>query len=201
MEKPVIERWFADRADYTLRVTYPLTPQSIVLDVGGYEGGWAHEIDSRYGCTIHVFEPVPEFAENIRQRFAGRPNIHIHVFGLSDRTSNATIFLDKDSTSVHKSRGTPIPILLRNPAEVLAELNLANRDIDLIKINIEGSEYELLPHLVDTGLISRLRDIQVQFHDFVPNASERMQNVHDQLSKTHDLTWQYRFVWDNWRRK
>ena len=49
--------WFQNNGDKTLRLNYPLTDKSIVLDLGGYEGQWASDIFSRYCCFIHVFEP------------------------------------------------------------------------------------------------------------------------------------------------
>ena len=73
--------------------------------------------------------------------------------------------------------------------------------IDLMKMNIEGGEYDLLDHLIETGFIRNIENIQVQFHDFVPEAKQRMMKIQKELSKTHRLTYQYIFVWENWRRK
>jgi len=201
MEKDVITRWFADKGDTTLRVTYPLSKDSVVLDVGGYEGNWAAQVDEKYGCAIHVFEPVPAFAENIRQRFAGKPNIHVHAFGVAEKTDRCMISLGHDRTSIHQSTGNTVEIQLRSAAEVLPELGLGGRTVDLMKINIEGCEFELLEHLMTTGLVKQIRDIQVQFHDFVPDASARMEAIQKRLTRTHELAWQYRFVWENWHRR
>ena len=75
-----------------------------------------------------------------------------------------------------------------------------NTSIDLMKINIEGAEYDLLEHLIENKFVENIKDIQVQFHDFVPNAEARMKNIQAGLSKTHYLTYQYPFVWENWRK-
>ena len=198
MEMPVIKRWFAEKCDATLRLEYPLRENSVVLDVGGYEGNWAAQIHERYGCAVHIFEPVGMFAEKIEARFRGVSKVKVHRFGLSDRTGKSVISLDQDSTSVHKSKGTPCEIELRSAAEAFAALGL--KRVDLIKINIEGCEYELLQHLVESELVRHLSDIQVQFHDFVPGAPARMRGIQESLARTHELTWQYRFVWENWRR-
>ena len=69
-----------------------------------------------------------------------------------------------------------------------------------MKINIEGGEYDLLDRLITTGLVGKIDNIQVQFHEFVPNAKERMQNIQKKLSKTHTPTYQYEFIWENWKR-
>ena len=73
--------------------------------------------------------------------------------------------------------------------------------IDLMKINIEGGEYDLLEHLIDSGVIGAIADVQVQFHDFVPHAEKRMEEIQRRLSETHELTWQYKFIWENWKLK
>ena len=58
-------RWNADRGDDTLRLDYPLAEQDIVFDVGGYHGDWAATMHDRYGCHIHVFEPLPQYCDQI----------------------------------------------------------------------------------------------------------------------------------------
>src|SRR5207302_690624 len=73
--------------------------------------------------------------------------------------------------------------------------------IDLMKVNTEGGEYELLEHLLNASLITKIGNLQVQFHHCVPDALERMQAIQHQLERTHRLTYQYPFVWENWRIK
>jgi hypothetical protein len=67
-----------------------------------------------------------------------------------------------------------------------------------MKINIEGGEYDLLDHLIETGWIRRIRDVQIQFHDFVSGATQRMHHIQAALKNTHHTTYQYPFVWENW---
>src|SRR5262249_51252950 len=74
-------------------------------------------------------------------------------------------------------------------------------EVSLMKINIEGGEYDLLENLIATGLISRIRDIQVQFHMDIPDAERRMHAIQSRLAGTHRLTFQYPFVWENWQRR
>ena len=81
----------------------------------------------------------------------------------------------------------------------MAEEGIAH--IDLMKINIEGAEYEVLQHLIDSGLIGRITNVQVQFHDCVPFARARRASIRRQLEHTHELTYDFSFVWENWRLK
>ncbi len=60
---------------------------------------------------------------------------------------------------------------------------------------------ELMEHMLDRGLVSRLEHIQIQFHDFVPGAARRMRAIQARVAATHVLDWQYVFVWESWSRR
>lgn len=190
--------WFAAQGDKTLRLDYDLDENAVVFDLGGYEGQWASDIFAKYGCTVYVFEALPEFAENIRRRFAKNPKIRVFPFGLSDAEKTPEIALTGDASSTYKRNGTLHTARLARASEFLQAQDL--RQIDLMKINIEGGEYDLLEHLIETGWIKRIVNLQVQFHDFVPDAERRMQAIQARLALTHTPTYQFPFVWENWRR-
>jgi FkbM family methyltransferase len=197
---PELREWRRIDGDHTLRLQYDLGPESTVLDVGGFEGQFASDIVAMYGCRVEVFEPVPAFAEKIAQRFARNPLVTVHACGLS--SGNGTVTLDLSGDASSHARGPAEHAVtgeLRAVEDVFAELG--DRSLDLMKINIEGAEYDLLEHMVATGLIERVRDIQVQFHLFVPDASQRMHALRAALGRTHVPTYQYDFMWENWRRR
>jgi FkbM family methyltransferase len=189
-EKRVLP-WIKDKGDKTFRLNYDLDENSLVFDLGGYEGQWASDIFSRYCCKIHVFEPVSEFADKIKTRFAGNKRILVHQFGLSNENRAVLLSVNKTSSSLYKQRGELKEVRLVKAVDFIQENHI--QKIDLMKINIEGAEYDLLEHLIDAGLISSINNIQVQFHDFVSNAEQRMIMLQKELEKTHGLTYQYPF--------
>jgi len=189
--------WFRDRGDKTWRLQYALGPNSIVVDLGGYEGQWSSDIYAMYGCHIHIFEPVAEFAQAIKRRFDHNPRIKVHQLGLGDRNNTMPISVAADGSSIHKSGKRVEDITIMRAADFLREQQLL--PIDLLKINIEGAEYDLLRHLIETDCVSAIRNIQVQFHDFVPNAEQKMRQIQSDLERSHFLTYQYLFVWENWQ--
>lgn len=194
-----LRRWHEVRGDKTLRLEYDLNYGSIVFDLGGYEGQWASDIHAMYGCRVHIFEPVPEFANRIKKRFARNARILTHNFGLSSQTMVARLAVCGDGSSVHRQCADMRDIQLVCAKEFLAEEGIAH--IDLIKINIEGAEYDVLQHLIDSGFIERIANVQVQFHDCVPFARDRRANLRRQLERTHELTYDFSFVWESWRLK
>ena len=70
-----------------------------------------------------------------------------------------------------------------------------------MKINIEGSEYDLMESLILKKNHLLVDNFQIHFHDFViENAKERMKNIQLDLSKSHTTTYKYEFVWENWKK-
>src|SRR5690348_16321500 len=61
--------WYADPRSVTLLYDFPLGPDARAIDVGGYQGDWAAEMLMRFGCRVDAFEPVPQFADQMRRRF------------------------------------------------------------------------------------------------------------------------------------
>ena len=88
---------------------------------------------------------------------------------------------------------------LKSIQKFLNENNI--KEVDLIKINIEGSEYSLLSHLCKSELIMKFKKIQVQFHDFDSDSFEKILDINRKLSITHSNLYCYPFVWEEWQRK
>ena len=192
-----VRPWVEARGDEMLRLDYPLSRESIVVDLGGYKGQWASDIFARYQCRILVFEPVAVFCRGIEARFLGNDRIQVFAFGLGSEDAEKEISLQADSTSLFKAGDATERIELRRASDLLDALDLPS--VHLMKVNIEGAEYDLLDHLIEAGWMKRIENLQVQFHPFVEDAMPRMRRIQARLAETHDPTYQYEFVWENWR--
>ncbi len=193
-----IAAWRDADGDRTLRVTYDLDESTVVWDVGGYEGDWAAEITARYMSRIEIFEPVPFYAERIRSRFRRNPRVAVHQVGLGGHTRSETIGLNSDATSIFAARGETVAIQITDIVDALRSSGVS--EIAVLKLNIEGAEYELLERLLESREISRVRNLQVQFHDLVPNADARMRAIQDKLGRTHNCVYSFPGVWEGWAR-
>ena len=193
-----IVRWNKDKGDNSLRYEYPLSNDSVVFDLGGYKGDFAFKINERYGCTVLVYEPVEEFYLECIERFKSNSKIHVFNYGLSDEDAVIKISDDDNGSSIvrknssEKNKGVLIKSFINefNSREI--------SKIDLLKINIEGPEFLLLPHIIKNNIIERIDNIQVQFHDFYPNAIKLRELIRERLSMTHSEEWNYTFVWESW---
>lgn len=194
-----IYKWQDDRGDQTLRLSYPLNENSLVFDVGGYIGSFAADIFCKYNCNIYIFEPVTESYEKIKVRFSNNLKVKVFHAGLSDRSSTAKISVNGTSSSVFKTNSENTEeIKLISVVDFIKDHVI--KEIDLMKINIEGGEYFLLDSLIEHNLLDITRSYQIQFHKFIPDAKEKRGNIRAELSKTHRLLWDYPFVWESWEK-
>jgi FkbM family methyltransferase len=196
LERRVLE-WQAADGDRRLRLDYDLDAGSLALDLGGYQGQWASDVVARFGCAVQVFEPVPEFAAAIRRRFERNPRVTVHEFGLGARDQEIAITLAADGSSAYRTGSSPVKGRLVRAADFMAGHGISR--VDLMKVNVEGGEFDLLDHLLEQGLMERIANLQVQFHDVVPDAVRRRKAIQERLARTHELAWQFEWVWESWR--
>lgn len=192
-------RWVADLGDKTLRLDYDLNSGDVVVDLGGFEGQWASDIFSRYVCTVHVVEPVSDYSQQIERRFERNDHIRVHQCALGATYGTMELSISGDASSQFKSGESSHSAQVVPFDAWMRETGVEH--VGLLKINIEGGEYDLLDHLLDSGCVEKIDNIQVQFHDFVENSDERMRLIQERLERTHERTYHYTYVWENWRRR
>lgn len=194
------------RGDDTYAVEWPLTTESIVLEIGGYEGRWAKQIAERYAPHLYVFEPQQWAYEKCRAALASYPRAQVLNYGLwvhagllpmGDYETDGASFV-KDGEWCAADRRVMGVGLVREAGEVWRELELDN--VDLCLINIEGGEYTLLPHLIETGLLNRIRFLMVQFHLFVPDGAAHYSAARREIERTHRVKWDFGTTLTAWER-
>lgn len=195
----VFDSWIRDNGDLTHRLNYNLNSHSTVIDAGGYKGEWADKINQLYGCKVYIFEPVERYYFQIEERFSDNTDIKVFKKGVSNSNEKIRIFDSEDSSSVYWGEGNSEEIELVNFSTFLSEEGIDS--VDLLKVNIEGGEYDLLEGIINKGDQFRIKNIQVQFHRFVKGCVERRLKIRETLSKTHMLTYDYEFIWENWQLK
>ena len=124
------------------------------VDVGGWYGPWTRRLSGRARQVVTV-EPVPHLARLLTS--AAPPNVHVVQAAASDRPGTARLWLPPDDAG---DRG--VSSLVRRDIHARAlhvrcvtldELGL--RDVDFIKIDVDGNELAVLRGA--TGLLARDR--------------------------------------------
>jgi FkbM family methyltransferase len=194
-----VKKWYRDDINNARRFDYPLTCESTVFDIGGYQGHFSREIVARYDPRVYVFEPVPQFYQELVAQFERNPKVRICNYGLSNQDSISQMTVAGDGSTIYMIGDRRTGVRLRDVQAVVRELGISQ--IDLVKINIEGGEYVLLRRMLETGLVSICQHILIQFHEFYPDARKLRSEIRTALQRTHVITYDYPFVWENWRRR
>jgi len=179
--------WTDQRLEH-LRYEYDLTPDSLVIDLGAYYGEFSKEIYARYKCRIIAVEPseyIRDFKDGeVIEKAAG---VHNGKLQFGGRAYYASIFEATD----HEYDCFDINDLLNKYLKVA-----------LLKVNIEGAEYDVLNHIIDHNYHKRIKNIQVQFHQIEGVPYELWyKEIVKKLELTHEKQWGYDFVWESWRVK
>jgi len=193
-----LQKWFGDNGDKTHRLNYELNEDSVVFDLGGFEGGWSADIVEKFNCNVYIFEPVQVYYEKIVDRFKSNSKVRAFNIGLCNKNELVDIFYNGDSSSMIFKTSTVEKIQIKNICDFLDDIKI--NKIDLIKINIEGAEFDLLDEIINRGYQDKFDNIQVQFHKMFDDCYERRDAIRKKLSETHHLTYDYTFVWENWKK-
>lgn len=177
-----------------LRYEYPLTESDLVIDAGGFKGTFSRQIWERYKCRLIVFEPIRQFYEDTVNALVGTGSM-IFNSGVGVRTEEHQFFVKGDMTGLFAEGGTQLVQLIDFPTTLIQ----MDEFPALLKLNIEGMEFEVLEALLDRNLATRIRNIQVQFHRVIPDAEQRHANIRERLLKTHHLTFDFPWCWENYR--
>lgn len=184
----------------SMRYEYPLTKDSVVVDCGAHRGTWSAEILRKYpGCRLIAFEPIRMFANETSRRLWGIPNVDVFSLGVGGANARAEFHVQGDSTGKFAGSTEIESVEIVDLLQFLERLQI--QMVDLIKINIEGGEFELLESFLERGDASMFTDIQVQFHPVVANYQERWEKIRAGLLKTHELTYDAPWCWENYHAK
>lgn len=193
--------WFYVDGNSKHLLDHKLTPNSIVFEIGGYTGVFTEELRNKFDCIVYVFEPVNKFFKVLESKFKEDPKVRLFNHGLSDLSKNETINLQGDASSTILSKaGTEEEIQLIDINEFLIN-HPEVTDIDLVNMNIEGGEYALLQRMIDMKLINRVQSLQVQFHNYFPEAKEKRLDLIKKLEESHIHYFSLPFIWDQFKLK
>jgi len=137
-----------------------INSKSIVLDIGANIGDVSEFIFKKYNCNIFSYEPNIACYNHMKKRFADYKKIKIYNYAISNFSGEGSLYFhrfaksnnderyiegaslrsDKDNIDINKN----IKVKIINIKEILN----AHEKIDLIKIDIEGSEYQIMPEII-----------------------------------------------------
>lgn len=145
-----------------------LTNDSVVVDVGlGEDISFSISLIEKYKCIVHGFDPTPKSIDYVKKK--SPVNFILYEIGVAGSTRIAKFFLPVNPSHVsgsltksnHVGRNE-IDVNLVDLSEVLFKIKKDR--IDLLKIDIEGSEYELLNSDAFRMNANRISILCIEFH-------------------------------------
>ena len=176
---------------------FDLNENSIVFDVGSYKGEYYQVISKKYNCSIHAFEPMSQF---YKECSSTKPKkVILNNFALGNKSCTFELSTEDNASSEFFGRGKKIQCKKVDFNDYLDQNNITK--IDLLKLNIEGGEYELLSHIIYHDNLCKIDNILIQFHYLEGDAVAERKKIIDRLSITHEPVFNYPFVWEHWKLK
>ncbi len=127
---------------------YLVHKNELVIDVGGNRGIYAYAL-WKLGAKIEVFEPNPICQKVLIPWMENKPDVNIHLVGLSNSESSVNLHIPIDKNGVEHDASASIENTdfeqFRDQLVSLKTLDSYNfRDINFIKIDVEGHEYSVI---------------------------------------------------------
>jgi FkbM family methyltransferase len=136
-----------------------------VVDAGAHRGEFSAEIMRKFGCKCHMIEANPALAGGLAR--AGAATITCAALSARDGSARLQLAENLESSSLQ--------INVENPGENSVEIKtislatfiqqLCSDRIDLLKMDIEGAEFDVIATTPDT-VLRRIGQLTVEFHDF-----------------------------------
>lgn len=157
---------------------------SIVYSFGiGEDLSFDRALSDAFGCNVMCFDPTPKSLAWVEaQPEALTRHLKIFPYGLARKTHIAELFLPKNKDHVSGSivaqsvvdTGNSVHVELKSIRDILAETG--HNKIDVLKMDIEGAEYEFIDGLAASGVT--VGQLLVEFHGrFFPNEPSKTRNA------------------------
>lgn len=168
-------------------IDWPLTKESVVVEVGGYKGRWALQIAERYHPWLYVFEPQPWAFAACQKVLDGKAIVLPYGLGATSGMLPMGDWETDGCSFVKPSSATSGSGMMREIGGAFRELQISR--VDLMLINIEGYEYTLLPHMFDQGIYPDR--LMVQFHKFADPDDHGARAIQQRMTGRYRLAWDY----------
>ena len=196
------------RIDWKQNILYKTAKRRVFIDCGANTGKVLEEfILKKTGFEFYAFEPQPELADTGKRIKAEYPGLSLTFYNQAVWTENTTMnfYLATRWGPNYKGGSTLLQGNTLNKncidykhAEKVRTidfskwllLSFCKRDYIIIKMDIEGSEYEVLEKMIRDGSITFVNELIIEFHyhKYDHISEERHQKLEKELNKHAKLT-------------
>ncbi|MCA9177789.1 MAG: FkbM family methyltransferase [Planctomycetales bacterium] len=168
---------------------WPVLPELLHRDAVVYSFGvgdniaWDLGMIEQFGVTVHAFDPTPESVAWFEAQDTP-PALQFHACGLSHRDGLLEFYPPKKPGRMHysqdrqkftRSSHQKVSCPVRRLATIAAELG--HTRIDVLKLDIEGSEFDAIPELLGAGLPIGQLLVEIHYNHPTRSFQEGMQLI------------------------
>jgi FkbM family methyltransferase len=155
-----------------------LNERSIVYSFGiGDDASFDLDMIQRFGAEVHGFDPTPEAVQWIQTQSLP-PEFKFHPLGLAAEDGELLLYPPRKKGRINYSQEKLEYVTARHqpigvPVERLATImqRLGHDHVDVLKIDIEGGEFEAIPEFLRSGC--QVQQLLVEIHYHYPTRSLR----------------------------
>ncbi len=185
---------FTPRPNYD-EIIFSPQKGDIAIDCGANPGDITEKL-SKKGATVYAFEPNPYAYKLLKNKFKNKPNVVCINKAVWDRNTTSKLYFTKGDTKrqIHLSTSASLVSAKVNidrrkyvEVKVVDLINFIQKikgRIKVVKIDVEGAEYEILNKIIKSGIYRKIDYILVETHENrVPGLEEKMNKVRRLIRK------------------
>ncbi len=160
---------------------------SIIYSFGvGFDISFDLAIIERFGAQVHGFDPTP-LSKDWIQRQSISSNFKFHSYGLANYNGVAEFFLPLNhgvsytmSFDVESKKEAKCEVFR---FETILE-KLCHEKIDIVKLDIEGAEYDVIPDLLEKK--NRIGQLLIEFHHRMMKTEQGLERTKQAIKMIED---------------
>ena len=148
---------------------------NIYIDLGAHKGVLLSQMIKHFKDIdmFIAFEPVPSLCRRMEKRIGNNPKVKIFNKAASCFDGQAVFYVDiKKKKDCGVGNGSTLIRGIYNKEIIIESVDFSKylnenfklTDNIVLKLDIEGHEYELLNHMIDTGSIKYINRIYCEWH-------------------------------------